>query len=637
MAITLVMMAAAVTVFANISNSVSRRRATMEMNTQLRHVRGVLQRDLAGATCPAIPWQRPESNHGYLEIIEGPRTDYDPSIWLRDTDNDGIPDGPGGLSLDLVVSQLPSSNALVLPGSEYAYATPASVTAAQGVTDGRGLGDWDDTLMLTVRNETEPFVGRVPQLTRVTDAFPSWNFRTVESPLAEVVWYAIENPVEPAGNSSNYFFGEGFRTIYRRTLLILPSLDLGLIVRSGSMDVRVGPGVVRVLGAAIDRTEVDQALASLVAFQSIYDLSVRLEWDPQLGDAGRWKLVANTLADLSKRENRYEHHGHFYDGANHARLYPFAALSTGSGYSNGDALRFVQDPDYAVPTAATATITAVNGAAVVYNVNNRGGYSARPFAYINATPTAPATARAILNENGQLAYVSHGMAPLAGERRGQDVMLTDAAAFDLRVFDPGAPLYQQNQIGLVVQPSDVSWSSAYLADLNLDNAVGSIAANNGWAYVGQGAYVDMGYAFDRLNVARSTVPQQLAFPGLAANLTGTQPRFLEARAIKNVSTGLDIAPGYSVYDTWSRHFENNGIDEDGDGLIDESTNGFDDMGVYPTPPSPAIRNGVDDPGERETAPPYDTPLRGVQVSIRAYERDSRQLKEVSVRQALVPK
>src|SRR5947208_928832 len=71
MAITLVMMGAVVTLFANVSNSVRNRRATIEMSSQLRHVRNVLQQDLQLATCPGITWQRPESNHGYIEIIEG--------------------------------------------------------------------------------------------------------------------------------------------------------------------------------------------------------------------------------------------------------------------------------------------------------------------------------------------------------------------------------------------------------------------------------------------------------------------------------------------------------------------------------------------------------------------------------------
>jgi hypothetical protein len=104
-----------------------------------------------------------------------------------------------------------------------------------------------------------------------------------------------------------------------------------------------------------------------------------------------------------------------------------------------------------------------------------------------------------------------------------------------------------------------------------------------------------------------------------------------------------------VYDTWSFHYENNGLDEEsileqsmtglvprptfdawrktynGQPVIDQGTNGLDDDFV----------NGVDDAGERETSPPYDTPLRGIQVKLRVYERDARQVRETSVTNSFV--
>src|SRR4051812_753195 len=138
MAITLVMMGAVVTLFANISNSVRNRRATTEMSGQLRLVRNKLQQDLQGATCPGVTWQRPESNHGYIEIIEGQyREGYASSLV------DGIQDQKlFNPEIDHKTSILPSSN---LP-----------FTSIKGqedwVTDGAGLGDYDDVLMLTVRN-----------------------------------------------------------------------------------------------------------------------------------------------------------------------------------------------------------------------------------------------------------------------------------------------------------------------------------------------------------------------------------------------------------------------------------------------------------------------------------------------------
>src|SRR4051812_43143214 len=75
MAITLVMMAAVVTLFANVTNGVRNRRATLELSAQMRQVRNTLQQDLQGATCPGLTWQKPESNLGYIEYIEGPYRD----------------------------------------------------------------------------------------------------------------------------------------------------------------------------------------------------------------------------------------------------------------------------------------------------------------------------------------------------------------------------------------------------------------------------------------------------------------------------------------------------------------------------------------------------------------------------------
>ena len=107
-----------------------------------------------------------------------------------------------------------------------------------------------------------------------------------------------------------------------------------------------------------------------------------------------------------------------------------------------------------------------------------------------------------------------------------------------------------------------------------------------------------------------------------------------------------LAPGYAVFDTWSFHYENDGLNEDQfwhngsnwtqfDPLVDEGTNGLDDPGNY-SDGKDITRLGPDDVGERETAPPYDKPLRGVQVILRLYERDSRQIRQVSVNQSLVP-
>lgn len=634
-AITLVMMAAVVTVFANISDSVQKRRATVEMSNSIRHVRNVLQQDLAGATCPTIPWQQPESNHGYLEIIEGPASDFEPSVLLQDSDGDGFPDG-----INTQTSVLPGSN-LVPSG---------------WVTDGRALGDHDDILMLTVRNEKEPFVGRVPGAIYDQErpkSFQDWPDSTIRSPLAEVVWFAVENPAEQL-NAGGYFGEPGFRTIYRRTLLIAPWLDPYRHLGKDDTYVDSYPGVVRILGG-LARDQVAQAIAALISFQERYDLSVRLEWDPLLqfgqGNPGRWKIVANTLADLTKRENRYEHHGCLLKQNASNRQYPFAAASVGIDYNNGNPqVTLLVDPSRnpsgqfdvlqpSSPAQGEAVVIYSSVRQLRLDQSNLGtGYRVRPFAYVNdLNASHPATVRAIVNSDGQVVYLTAGFVPLGGNRRGEDVMLTDALAFDVRVYDPGAPLLgpvNQTNSDVVVEPGDAGWST-YL----------QLSPNNVAVY-GYGAYVDLGYL--GLHSAWKKSATALGMPALSVT-----PQFAVAPRTRSKLNLLgQVQPYYEpyrVYDTWSFHYENNGINEDGDlananlPLIDEGTNGFDDAGDYIVDPSanpPTFvtdtRHGVDDPGERETAPPYDVPLRGMQVRLRAYERDSRQVREVGVKQHFVP-
>lgn len=697
MAITLVMMAAVVTVFANISSSVINRRATIEMTSQVRHVRGVLQRDLAGATCPAVPWQKPEANHGYIEIIEGPQSDFDPSIWLRDRNDNGIADGVDldGSDLeriDLAVSTLPSSNFYRLPGS----ATDIKSVEPNASTDGGGLGDADDVLALTVRNEDEPFVGRIPsgatRANNVPIAFPEWTHQNQKSTLAEVIWFSLENPLERSGDESFYFTEPGFRTVYRRTLLIAPWLNYGFNIDGQ----RTGPGVVRVLGNNVSNDEngTRNAFAALIAFQDRYDLSVHLEWDPHLGNNGRWKLVANTLADLTKRENRYEHFGHIFNST--ARRFPFPMVSSGNYATGSYDIQFHTDREYGIPQGGgfEGVVRIGNVNAVDYfRYNNTGSpsdvtndqYPVRPFAIIssNANNNYAATVRAILNEDGRVVHITSGPAPLGGARRGEDIMLTDALAFDLRVFDPDAPVLAEiqnladtNFPGEPLEPGDAGW--------------GVVLQQHGTAarILNRGAYVDLGYlpqhqAFWESNSGRNsaigawpgfssaqsrTLVNSSLFAGLASDRSQLRPGITPPNFYNTANT-----PTYDthrVYDTWSFHYENNGINEDSDELegnpllpqldnrngtgtplVDEGTDGLDspDGGLSKAPnasvaaPNNALTladfqvRGIDDIGENETSPPYDVPLRGLQVIVRAHEADSRQIREVKVSQTFVPK
>lgn len=677
MAITLVMVGAVVTLFANISNSVRNRRAVIELSGQMRHARNMLQQDLRGATCNGLVWQRPDENQGYIEIIEGPHREAQASLLVDGVENLTV--GPNyNPEIDHKTSNIPASN---VPFQDSTW-----------LTDGGSLGDYDDILMLTVRNEHEPFVGRVPRTDgssrsvrpddRRANMMPAWEPTTLSSPLAEVVWYAIENPEEAANDDAERFFGEpGMRTIYRRTLLIAPFFNPyrhtapnGAVtdtfrIPGDSSIFTAQPGLVRVLPDDIGVDDVDEAIACLVAFQERFDLSVRLEFDPLLGadPAGRWKIVANTLGDLTKRENRYEHHFFRPTSDPPRREYPFAMVAAGSDYE-GDEVRVVLDPEVKSATSgpnpfragrailkSRAGTNAINQFVAGFRLDTTQTrvrpLAVRPFAFLNDRSGTLATARVMLNDDGQIVRIVAGPVPLSGERRGEDVMLSDALGFDLRVYDPGAPLFAHRLTETILQPTDPGWLQAYVSNDNMqNNGSGRIGSSSEtFPFVGQGAFVDLGYGFDarRLNWTVAYDPE-LPVPQFASAFsTATKPWFFTARPLSDVY-GNQLATGFAVFDTWSFHYENNGIDEDNRDNdnnaqtgVDESTNGLDDPGYYFTSAGALItpldtRLGPDDVGERETVPPYDKPLRGLQAVLRLYERDSRQVRQVSVNQSFVP-
>jgi hypothetical protein len=172
---------------------------------------------------------------------------------------------------------------------------------------------------------------------------------------------------------------------------------------------------------------------------------------------------------------------------------------------------------------------------------------------------------------------------LSSTRVGEDVILTNVIAFDVRVFDPAAPAEASDSDARV--PGDPGYAGGAIAN---------------------GCYVDLGIA--------STVTS-----GTNRGPSSFAPHFV----------GTGIGPGLTgqrTYDTWSTHYESNGVDEDDDGTVDEGTNGLDDN-----------NNGlVDEIAEQETAPPYPYPLRGIEIRIRCFEPSSRQVRQVTVRRTFVP-
>jgi hypothetical protein len=188
------------------------------------------------------------------------------------------------------------------------------------------------------------------------------------------------------------------------------------------------------------------------------------------------------------------------------------------------------------------------------------------------------------------------------QRYGEDVVLTNVIAFDVRLFDPAAAVAVPGSTPLV--PGDPGFTGIAVAS---------------------GAYVDLGHGTANALLAPSV------FPHFSGN---GDPR-----------SKLDSANdgGRRTFDTWTTHYEANGKDDDVDTTTDEGTDGLDNDsdGKIDEPPYDANGNGVytdpgDDFGEFETLPPYPYPLRGIEVRIRCYEPSSRQVRQVTIRHTFVP-
>lgn len=184
-------------------------------------------------------------------------------------------------------------------------------------------------------------------------------------------------------------------------------------------------------------------------------------------------------------------------------------------------------------------------------------------------------------------------------RQGEDVVLGNVIGFDVRLYDPAAPVQVNGNSVLV--PGDPGFNPA------------NVSAN--------GAYVDAGNGITTKGPSGET-PRLAGFGAAKSGLPGA---IASAR----------------VWDTWSTHFESDGVDQDNAYGIDQGTNGMDDDADGVVDEGPIDVNGDDlysqpgEAGEQETSPPYPYPLRGLEVRLRCYEPTSRQIRQITIRHSFV--
>lgn len=251
------------------------------------------------------------------------------------------------------------------------------------------------------------------------------------------------------------------------------------------------------------------------------------------------------------------------------------------------------------------------------------------------------------------------------DREQNDIILTNVVGFDIKAWDPGAPVFRAtpgtaagsnaNIVGLIV-PGDPGYGGDGSSQNNktIVNPTGAlqgfISGTANARPVSFGAYADLNYMW--INNAGGPYNDQRRANYMAALLKyekdelkcglGTLPRpsFGFANPRNWVSGYSPVNKQYpAVYDTWSRHYEYDGWDNDRDGFVDEGDNGIDDNrnGFIDEPDLDLDGDGIPESnGETDAPPPYAAPLRGIKITIRVMEQDSRQVREVTIIHEFVP-
>ncbi|MFK8111209.1 MAG: type II secretion system protein J [Rubripirellula sp.] len=628
MTVTLLIMAALTRSFGYVGRQIKESRSDVSLSNQLRDVQVRLQTDLAGCTVTMNPSADDAEKRGYFMYYEGPVTDATSSLFRTAIDSD--------------------SGNLELPDVRY--------------------GDFDDYIAFTaVATGDNWFTGKVPRyiLDQATSGGGAYTVNAnsfdpvvIRSKYAEIIYFASPEydvstlPASPAyvDTDGDTDLGSGTTTengfpdrlkLHRRVLLIRPDLNLmgtagpALPIQSnGALNfmqadewpvaatTTVNGGVNRNFGWLFGMAGVHQQC----------DLSVRRVYDSAGNDTAF--VAANSVIDLAKPENRFAH------------VRVPASLIGGTGE---------------LPTSMP--VLALSGQATVLNSVASDGTRVGPPLSPNAGPiVTPSSLSGFLRPEFVLGY-DYAHIELPGDqwgldRRGEDVLTNHALGFDVRVFDRTASVIS-TAAGLAVSPSD----PAYRQVVQAESA--SIASNTSYQISRtRGDYVDLAYAtlaggslrgwqaryIDRLSTAgdggipisnaalvgrRQAGPLLSQYSGLIETseipfAIGYQPSLFRSGKLLSVSGTVRIYQ--PTFDTYSNHFERDGYVQGNIGTLgtvwgpinsataDLGANALDDDG----------RHGVDDPGEKETSPPFLSQPESIQVTIRVEDPNTRLIQQLSV-------
>ncbi|NLF73329.1 MAG: hypothetical protein GX575_30195 [Candidatus Anammoximicrobium sp.] len=363
-------------------------------------------------------------------------------------------------------------------------------------------GDMDDVLAFTARAQQDLFVG--VQAVQVSTSPVVWNYVTQQSPVAEIVYFTRFEDVD-----LDSVPGRGELTLHRRVLLVRP--DLGTLL-SGITSAN--------------------ALATLMEYQSRSDVSARLRRN---SSGTSYDIVANSLADLTRRESRFGHWPNAFPfPLRRALLLPKGAAWSAATHTAGEPGWLNSDDD------------------------------------LNGTPDDLAEL-GWFGSDDRVDYTTLGVGI------GEDVVLTDLLAFDVQVFDPQTRVKTFNDEALA--PGDPGWwnTSATViglgafVNLNYGNYIHPTTNNVVWNDANTAWVNAYGSLFSGRPAARS-VPMLWTLGAVYC----TWSTHYERNGVNEDVSGTDTSP-----------------DEGTDGFDTDNQNGVDDAGERETsPPYPVPLRGI---------------------------------------------
>ncbi len=561
--------------FSSVGTQINNTQATLQMAGTIRGVKARLDNDLALITADLTktPPMETGTNKGYFCIIEGMGAAHSNALLQsRDCEN---------------------------PSRSISTQDIAHTSDSSDLNYDNTVGDMDDVLMFTAyAPDGQPFrglVGGVPYY----------------SNTAEIIWFCRGN------------------TLYRRILLVMPDLEFQQAFNNRA------------------QTAQTEAESRGIGFYANNDVSARI-------NAITGRVSANSLEDLSLRQNRFGHAvGVVWDAtnANNWNDVKIDRPNTTAKFNKSFPFNIhVNSANYhlRLPTLLeTASYKWDMSQSIEWNF----AHCARDWQSGNAPPYKEAVytrwdhdkvnpvleymdyyddlgaaddeTSATLPKDGVKPFIDYwehpfpwrsltnvdspaaDVDPLLGllqplkakansgdkERYTEDVMLTDVLSFDVQVWDDFAKRY-------------VSLGEAQLA-------------NGGWWY---------GYNSESQTEA-GPLGRQGNYPLMLYNANGVK------QTTRN-PVGLPC-----VYDTWSEEYEREGFSWP-DRFVNRDSYGYpaaanDTNNKYVATTG---RNLIDDDGngviddlnEWTTPPPYAVPLRGIKVTIRAFDPLSKNVREMTI-------